>query len=99
MNEPFKTRKLWPRYIGYYQNISQVGEVAYQLEFLTFLYKLNGVFHVSQPCKFVSDPLQPILQNTIEVAADLTFNLQPSLVVYYVVKLLKNKDIPLIKLL
>lgn len=66
-------RKLSPRYIGPYQIMTQEGEVAYQLALPPSLSGIHDVFHASQPCKFVPDPLQPILPYTIEVTIDLTF--------------------------
>ncbi|XP_050890368.1 uncharacterized protein LOC127095768 [Lathyrus oleraceus] len=64
---PFKSRKLSPIYIGPYQIIERIGEVAYKL-----------VFHVSKFRKFIPNSLQPILPDSIEVEADLTFEPLPS---------------------
>lgn len=50
----FKTCKLSLRYVGPYQIVSQVGEVAYQLALPPYLYELHDVFHVSQLRKHAS---------------------------------------------
>ena len=48
--------KLSPRYIGLYQIIERVGEVAYRLELPQELARVHNVFHVSMLCHYVSDP-------------------------------------------
>lgn len=57
------------------------------------------MFHVSQLRKFIPDTFQPIFPYTIEVVIDLTFQPQPSHIVYYALKCLMNKKIPLVKVL
>ncbi|XP_050877958.1 uncharacterized protein LOC127081786 [Lathyrus oleraceus] len=75
---PFKSRRLNPRYIGPYQIIERIGEVAYGLALPPSLPKMHDVFHVSRLRKFIPDSLQPILPDSIEVEADLTFEPLPS---------------------
>ncbi|XP_050896261.1 uncharacterized protein LOC127103001 [Lathyrus oleraceus] len=47
--------------------------------------------------KFIPDSLQPILPNSIEVEADLIFEPIPSRIAGREVKVLRNKEIPLVK--
>ena len=94
---PFKSRKLSPRFVGPYQILERIGEVAYRLALPPSLSEMHDVFHVSQLRKFVPDPLQPILPDSIEIEPDLTFEPQPSCVVGRETKVLRNKEISLVK--
>lgn len=75
INRMFKTNKLSQRYIGLYQILSWVVEVANKLASLPSQFGLHDVFHVSQLRKFVPNLFQLILLDTVEVAICLTFNL------------------------
>ncbi|XP_058758681.1 uncharacterized protein LOC131631939 [Vicia villosa] len=96
---PFKVRKLSPRYVGPYQIMKRVGEVAYQLALPPSLSGLHDVFHVSQLRKFVPDPFHPILSDAVEIEPDLPFQPQPARILEYASKSLRNKEIPLVKVL
>lgn len=58
---------------------------------------MHGVFHVSQLQKFIPDPLQPVLLDTVEVEKDIYFKPQPIQNINRVSKILRNKEIPLVK--
>ncbi|XP_050916532.1 uncharacterized protein LOC127131662 [Lathyrus oleraceus] len=94
---PFKSRKLSPRCIRPYHIIERIGEVAYKLALPHSLSEMHDIFHVSQLRKFIPDSLQPILPDSIEVEVDLTSGPLPSRIAGREVKVLKNKEIPLIK--
>ncbi|XP_050916629.1 uncharacterized protein LOC127131759 [Lathyrus oleraceus] len=94
---PFKSRKLSLRYVGPYQIIERIGEVAYGLALPPSQSEMHDVFHVSQLRKFIPDSLKPILLDSIEVEADLTFEPLPSRIAGREVKVLRNKEIPLVK--
>ncbi|XP_058756484.1 uncharacterized protein LOC131629722 [Vicia villosa] len=96
---PFKTRKLSPRYVGPYQIMRRIGEVAYQLALPPSLSGLHDVFHVSQLRKFVPDSFHPILPDTIEVEPDLSFQPKPCRILEHASKSLRSKEIPLVKVL
>ncbi|XP_050886111.1 uncharacterized protein LOC127091493 [Lathyrus oleraceus] len=93
----FKSRKLSPRYIGSYQIIERIREVAYRFSLPPSLSEMHDVFHVSQLRKFIPYSLQPILPDSIEVEVDLTFEPLPSHIAGQEVKVLRNKEIPLVK--
>ena len=59
--------KLSPRYIGPYPITRRDGEVAYQLELLTELQRVDNVFHVSQLRKYISDPSHVIEPDPIQL--------------------------------
>ena len=45
--------KLWPKFIGPFKVLKQIGEVAYRLELLVHL-RIHNIFHV--PVFFISAP-------------------------------------------
>ncbi|XP_058726218.1 uncharacterized protein LOC131597543 [Vicia villosa] len=90
---------LSPRYIGPYQILRWIGEVAYQLALPPSLSELHDIFHVSQLRKFVQDSFHPILLDTIEVEPDLSFQPQSCRILEYDSKSLRSKEIPLVKVL
>ncbi|MCI72780.1 hypothetical protein A2U01_0094044, partial [Trifolium medium] len=51
----FKTKKPSPRYIGPFQIVDRIGEVAYRLALPLPMSGMHDVFHVSQLRKFVPD--------------------------------------------
>ena len=83
--------------MGPYQILERIGEVAYRLALPPSLSEMHDVFHVSQLRRFIPDPLQPILPDSVEIEADLTFEPQPSRIVGRETKVLRNKEIPLVK--
>ncbi|XP_050889368.1 uncharacterized protein LOC127094594 [Lathyrus oleraceus] len=94
----FKSRKLSPRYVGPYQIIDKIGEVAYKLALPPSLSEMHDVFHVSQLRKFIPNSLQHILPDSIEVESHLTSEPLPSGIVGWEIKVLRNKEIPLVKI-
>jgi hypothetical protein len=95
----FQAKKLSPRYIGPFQVIKRVGPVAYQLALPPSMSGLHDVFHVSQLKKYIPDPFQPLAFETVELRSDLTFQPQPIQVVDRSIKTLRNKEIPLVKVI
>ncbi|CAJ2628780.1 unnamed protein product [Trifolium pratense] len=95
----FKTKKLCPRYIGPFQIIERVGEVAYRLALPPAMSGLHDVFHVSQLRKFVPDPFTTVDLDTVDLKSDLTFQPQPVHIIGRDVKALRSKTIPIVKVL
>ena len=50
-----KSEKLSPRYVGLFEIIEKVGDLAYKLALLPVLSWVHNVFHVSQLRKYVLD--------------------------------------------
>ncbi|XP_050892386.1 uncharacterized protein LOC127097934 [Lathyrus oleraceus] len=94
---PFKSRKISSRYVGLYQITERIGEVIYKLALPPSLSEMHDVFHVSQFRKFIPNPFHPILPDSIEVEAYLTFEPLPSRITGREVKVLRSKEILLIK--
>ncbi|XP_039043539.1 uncharacterized protein LOC120182718, partial [Hibiscus syriacus] len=91
--------KLSPRFIGPYEIVKRVGPVAYQLALLPEMEKIHNVFHVSMLRKYRSDPSHIVTTEEIEVQSDLTYEEEPVQILAHEVKQLRNKTIPLVKVL
>ena len=91
--------KLSPRFIGPYEVIEKVGPVAYRLALPPDLEKIHNVFHVSMLRRYRSDPSHVVSSETIELRADLTYEEEPVKILAREVKELRNKKIPLVKVL
>ena len=94
-----KKGKLSPRYIGPYEIIEKVGPVAYRLALPLDLEKIHNVFHVSMLRRYRSDPSHVVSSKTIELRPDLTYEEEPVEILAREVKELRNKKIPLVKVL
>ena len=94
-----KMGKLSPRYIGPYQIIERVGEVAYRLELPSELSKVHNVFHVSMLRHYVSDPSHVIPPQPLEINPDLTYEEEPVMILDWKDKVLRNKTIRMVKVL
>ena len=94
-----KKGKLSPRFIGPYEVIEKVGPVAYRLALPPELEKIHSVFHVSMLRRYRSDPSHVVSLETIELRPDLTYEEEPVEILAREVKELRNKKIPLVKVL
>ena len=94
-----KNGKLSPRFIGTYEVIEKVGLVAYRLALPPDLEKIHNVFHVSMLRRYRSDPSHVVSSETIELRPDLTYEEEPVEILAREVKELRNKKIPLVKVL
>ncbi|KAL5559562.1 hypothetical protein UlMin_035773, partial [Ulmus minor] len=94
-----KRGKLNPRYIGPYEILEGVGKTAYRLALPPNLASVHNVFHVSMLKKYVSDKSHVLEQEPIEIHEDLSFEEKPVRILDYKIKALRNKDIPLVKVL
>nr|KYP53511.1 Transposon Ty3-G Gag-Pol polyprotein [Cajanus cajan] len=92
-----KSRKLTPRFIGPYQILKRIGEVAYQIALPPSLSNLHSVFHVSQLRKYVHDPSHIIESDNIQLKDNLTYETVPLRIDDTRVKQLRGKEIPLVK--
>jgi hypothetical protein len=95
----FRTKKLCLRYVGPFLILKRIGPVAYQLALPPVMSGLHDVFHVSQLKKYIPDPFQPVELDSIELKSDFTFQPKPERIVDRDVKSLKNKEIPIVKVL
>nr|KYP33905.1 Retrotransposable element Tf2 [Cajanus cajan] len=94
-----KSRKLTPRFIGPYQILKRIGEVAYQIALPPSLSNLHSVFHVSQLKNYIHDPSRIIESDNIQLKDNLTYEMVPLRIDDKRVKQLKGKEIPLVKVI
>jgi hypothetical protein len=91
--------KLGPRFIGPYEILDRVGASAYRLALPPELGNVHNVFHVSQLRQYVYDPSHVLTYVPLEVRHDLSYEEQPVEILDRGVKTLRNKEIPLVKVL
>ena len=94
-----KNGKLSPRFIGPYEMIEKVGPMTYRLALPLDLEKIHNIFHVSILRRYRSDPSHVVSLKTIELRPDLTYEEEPVEILAREVKELRNKKIPLVKVL
>ena len=94
-----KNGKLSPMFMGSYEVIKKVGPVAYRLALPLELEKIHNVFHVSMLRRYRSDPSHVVSSEVIELRPDLTYEKESVEILAREVKELRNKRIPLVKVL
>ena len=94
-----KKGKLSLRFIGPYEVLERIGPVAYRLALPPELAKLHDVFHVFMLYKYCYDESHILLVQDIQVQPDFTFNEEPKSILDHEVKQLRNKQVPLVKVL
>ncbi|KAL0546427.1 hypothetical protein IC582_016335 [Cucumis melo] len=96
----FKRRgKLSPRFVGPFEILERIGPVAYRLALPPSLSTVHNVFHVSMLRKYVSDPSHVVDYEPLEIDENLSYTEQPIEVLAREVKMLRNREIPLVKVL
>ena len=94
-----KKGKLSPRFIGPFEILERIGQVAYRLALPPSLSGVHNVFHVSMLRKYVSDVTHVLRHEDLELQADLAYDERPVQILDQKDKVLRNKTIPLVKVL
>ena len=94
-----KKGKLSPRYMGPYEIVERIGKVAYRLRLRPELTRMHDVFHVSMLRKYIADPSHVLRDQRVELKEDLTYEERPVQIVDQKDQVLRNKVIPLVKVL
>ena len=94
-----KKGKPSPRFIGPYEILERIRPVAYHLVLPLELAKLHNVFHVSMLRKYYSDELHILPVQDVQVQSDFTYDEEPTVILPREVKQLRNKQVPLVKVL
>ncbi|KAL0561760.1 hypothetical protein IC582_002201 [Cucumis melo] len=91
--------KLSPRFVGPFEILERIGPVAYRLALPPSLSAVHDVFHVSMLRKYVPDPSHVMDYEPLEIDENLSYVEQPVEILAREVKTLRNKQIPLVKVL
>ena len=91
--------KLSPRYIGPFEILQRIGDVAYRLALPPQLASVHNVFHVSLLRKYISDPSHTLNWQEIKLDEDVTFEEKPVRIMDRQEKVLRGKVIPLVRVL
>ncbi|XP_058006766.1 uncharacterized protein LOC131182134 [Hevea brasiliensis] len=94
-----KKDKLNPRFIGGYEILEGVGLIAYRLALQPELDKIHIVFHILMLRKYRSDSSHVLSAETIDIQPDLMYEKEPVKILAREIKELRNKKIPLVKVL
>ncbi|XP_040950957.1 uncharacterized protein [Gossypium hirsutum] len=94
-----KKGKLSSCFIGPYEVIERVGLVAYRLALPLKLEKIHDVFYVSMLYRYRSNPSHVISPIELETGLDMSYGEEPLKILARKVKQLRNKSVPLVKVL
>ena len=94
-----KKGKLSPRFIGPYEILERIGPVAYRSVLPPELAKLHNVFYVSMLQRYRSNESHILLVQDVQVQSDFIYDQEPKVILAREVKQLRNKQVPIIKVL
>ncbi|XP_042467052.1 uncharacterized protein LOC122050187 [Zingiber officinale] len=89
--------KLAPRYIGPFQILERIGEVAYRLALPPSIVRVHDIFHVSMLRKYVPHPEHILTDVSITLQPDVTYEEVPVRILDRKDRQLRNKIIRLVK--
>ena len=94
-----KKGKLSPRYIGPYKIVDRIGKVACKVELPTELSNVHPVFHVSMLKKSIGDSVVIDPSESSGIQDSLSHEEIPIAIFDFQVRRLRNKEVPLVKVL
>ena len=94
-----KSGKLSPRYVGPFEILKRVGEVAYQLALPPTLTSTHDVFHVSMLKKYVPDASHKIDYSDLDIREDMSYVEVLVKILDRKQRVLRTKTIPMVKVL
>ncbi|XP_070025282.1 uncharacterized protein [Nicotiana sylvestris] len=93
----WKKCKLSARFIGPFEVLRRIGEVAYELALSPSLSSEHPVFHVSMLRKYIGDPSHVLNIRTVQLDGYLTYDMEPMAILESQVRKLRSKDIASVK--
>ena len=94
-----KKGKLAPRYIGPFEILQRVGEVAYQLALPSQLLGIHDVFHVSLLRKYERDVSHILDWQELKLQENMKYEERPRKILDVQERVLRNKVIHIVKVL
>ena len=91
--------KLSPRFIGPFEILDRVGNVSYRLALPPSLSRIHKVFHIFMLKKYISDSSRVLDYKLLQLKEDLTNEERPIQILHKKINELRNKKIPLVKVL
>ena len=88
-----------PQFVGPFEILDRIGQVAYRSALPPLLLGVHDVFHVSMLQKYVSDITHVLKYEDLELQTDLSYEERPVHVLDRKDEVLQNKTIPLVKVL
>ncbi|XP_073120549.1 uncharacterized protein [Henckelia pumila] len=88
--------KLEPRFIGPFEILEKVADVAYRLALPPYIFGIHNVFHVSLLCQYVVDKSHILHPKEVQMEPDLSYMERPLRILDRKDKVLRNKRIPLV---
>ncbi|XP_038902460.1 uncharacterized protein LOC120089109 [Benincasa hispida] len=94
-----KKGKLSLCFVGPFEILERVGPVAYRLALPSSLFGVHNVFHVSMLRKYLTDPSHVVDFEPLQLNENLSNEEKPTQIVAKKVKVLRNREVPLVKVL
>ncbi|XP_069151946.1 uncharacterized protein [Solanum lycopersicum] len=92
-----KKGKISPKFIGPFDILRRVGEVAYKLDFPPYFSAVHLIFHVSKLRKYIPDESHVISLDSVELGPDYTFEEEPIAILDRQVRKYRTKNIASVK--
>jgi len=92
-----KKGKFSPRFIGPFEILKQIGNVAYELALPPSLAWVHPVFHVSMLQRYHGDPSHVLEFTSVQLDNDLSYVEEPVAILDRQVRKLRSKDITSVK--
>ena len=94
-----KKGKFSSRYVGPFEIVKCISEVVYRLALSPALSRLHDVFYVSMLKNYVHYPSHVLNYESLDVDLKLTYEKRPIEILDWKDKVLRNKIVPLVKVL
>ena len=94
-----KKGKLSPRHVGPFEILDKVGDVAYRLTLPPSLPNVHNLFHISMLRRYILNPSHVLNYEQLELSQDVSYEKHLVKILDTKEKELRNKKIPLVKVL
>ncbi|XP_038890916.1 uncharacterized protein LOC120080343 [Benincasa hispida] len=94
-----KKGKLSRRFVGPFEILERIGSMAYRLTFPPSLSTVHNIFHVSMLRKYIMNPSHIVDFEPLQLNENLSYEEKPAQIVAREVKVLRNREVPLMKVL